>query len=211
MTQIERSEYGRDELHKSELLPEPADQFRRWIDDAVAASVAEVNAMTLATSTPEGRPSARIVLFKDVSEKGVTFHTSYDSRKGRELASNPYAALVVFWPALERQIRVEGRVERITAEESDAYFKTRPLGSQLGAWASHQSEVIADRKTLEAQLEEIRAKFADREIPRPPNWGGFRLIPDAYEFWQGRASRLHDRFRYRRVEPGSWLLERLSP
>jgi len=211
MTNPMRTEYGRAQLNESDLLTDPIHQLRHWIQEAMASDVPEVNAMTLATSTPDGRPSARIVLFKDVNEHGITFHSCYDSRKGRELALNPLAALVIFWPALERQVRVEGRVERLSTSESDAYFQTRPLGSQLGAWASRQSEVLDGREALESQYAAVRDEFHNRDIPRPPNWGGYRLIPEVFEFWQGRQSRLHDRFRYRLEADGVWIIERLSP
>ncbi len=211
MTNSQRNEYERAQLNESDLAADPINQFQRWFQDALATAVVEPTAMTLATATPEGRPSARIVLFKQADERGITFHSCYDSRKGNELRANPFAALVMFWPALERQVRVEGTVEQLSDSESDAYFRTRPLGSQLGAWTSRQSEVLTNRQDLESRYEEVRQKFGDREIPRPPNWGGYRLIPQVFEFWQGRVSRLHDRFRYRRENDGTWVVERLSP
>ena len=167
--------------------------------------------MTLATATPDGRPSARMVLLKGVDARGFAFFTNYESRKGAELAANPRAALVFFWVQLERQVRVEGRVERLSAEESDAYFASRPEGSQLGAWASQQSAVLPDRGPLEARYEELRAQYEGQEVPRPTFWGGFRVVPETVEFWQGRVNRLHDRLRYRRQDDGSWVIERLSP
>jgi pyridoxamine 5'-phosphate oxidase len=184
--------------------------FRVWLDQALAAGLHEPTAMTLATCTPDGRPSARIVLLKGFDERGFSFFSNYDSRKGRELTANPRAALVFYWGELERQVRVEGTVERVGEAESDAYHATRPRGSQLGAWTSWQSEVIAGRGILERRLEEIVARFGDGPVSRPPHWGGYRLVPDAIEFWQGRPSRLHDRLRYRLVN-GAWARERLSP
>ena len=205
-----RKEYMRRGLSESELDPDPIRQFQRWFDDASGAGLIEPNAMTLATATRDGRPSARMVLLKGFDARGFVFYTNYESRKGGDLEQNPQAALVFFWVELERQVRVEGRVERATVEESDAYFASRPLGSQIGAWASAQSRVIADREPLERRAAELEAEYAGREVPRPPHWGGYRVVPDVIEFWQGRPSRLHDRLRYRWTD-GSWLVERLSP
>ena len=205
-----RSEYTLSGLDSTDVLPEPIAQFRRWFDAALQAGVPEPNAMHVSTVTAEGRPDGRIVLLKDVSTAGFVFYTNYDSRKGRELAEHPFATLTFFYPELERQIRIEGRVERVSADESDAYFGSRPRGSQIGAWVSHQSDVIDSRDVLEKRQRDLEAQFADQPVPRPAHWGGFRLIPDAVEFWQGRPSRLHDRIRYRKAGE-EWKIERLSP
>ncbi len=190
---------------------DPIRQFHVWFDQVLAAGAIEPNAMTLATSTPEGRPSARIVLLKGFDEWGFTFFTNYESRKGRELAANPFAALVFFWADLERQIRVEGRVERVSEAESDAYFASRPRGARFGAWASRQSAIVPGREILEARLGELERQYPDGDLPRPTLWGGYRVIPDAIEFWQGRPNRLHDRLLYSRRDCGGWRIERLSP
>ena len=205
-----RQEYGRESLNEADLSPYPIEQFRLWFDDAVARGLTEPNAMTLATASAEGRPSARIVLLKGYDSRGFSFFTNYQSRKGMELAENPFAALVFFYPTLERQIRIEGRVQPISSEESDAYYLSRPVGSRLGAWASHQSQVIADRSTLDHRLAELERRAASEPFPRPLHWGGFRVVPDVLEFWQGRPNRMHDRLRYRATETG-WLIERLEP
>ena len=205
-----RREYTKGGLTEAGADADPLRQFRIWFDQALVAGLYEPNAMTLATSTLEGAPSARIVLLKGFDERGFAFFTNYDSRKGRDLAVNPRAALVLYWAELERQVRIEGTVERVSEADSDAYHATRPRGSQLGAWTSWQSEVIADRGVLEERLREIEARFASGPAPRPPHWGGYRLVPEIIEFWQGRPNRLHDRLRYRRVE-GAWVRERLAP
>ncbi|MCK8490451.1 MULTISPECIES: pyridoxamine 5'-phosphate oxidase [Spirosoma] len=205
-----RKEYTLNGLDVVDVSPDPVAQFQVWFNAALAAGVPEPNAMYVSTVTAEGRPDGRIVLLKDVSEAGFVFYTNYESRKGHELTNHPFATLTFFYQELERQIRIEGRVEKVSPEESDAYFNSRPRGSQIGAWVSHQSSVIENRAVLEARQQELEAQFADKPVPRPPHWGGFRVVPDAIEFWQGRPSRLHDRIRYRK-EADNWLIERLAP
>jgi pyridoxamine 5'-phosphate oxidase len=205
-----RREYARASLDERDLSHDPVVEFARWFAQAQEAQLPEPNAMTLATATTGGAPSARIVLLKGFDQRGFVFFTDYRSRKGEELAANPRAALVFYWGELERQVRITGRVSRTTAEESAAYYRTRPLGSRLGAWVSHQSRVIPSRRVLEDDLREVERRFDDGEVPLPPYWGGFRVEPDEVEFWQGRPSRLHDRIRYRRAD-GRWTVERLSP
>ncbi len=205
-----RQNYTLQALNEADVDPDPIRQFQRWLDQAIAAELPEPNAMTLATATRDGIPSARIVLLKGLDARGFAFYTNYESRKGQELADNPQAALVFLWTVLERQVRIEGQVEKVTAAETDAYFQSRPLASRLGAWASEQSRVIRDREVLEQRFAELKATYADETVPRPPHWGGYRVIPHQIEFWQGRTSRLHDRLRYR-LEQGNWLLERLAP
>lgn len=202
-------DYGNEALHRGDLHPDPIEQFRKWFVEAVETISHLPEAMTLATADERGRPSARLLLLKGVDGAGFTFFTNYDSRKAVELSANPYAALVFWWPPLEKQVRIEGAVQLVSEEESDLYFATRPRGSQLGAWASNQSGTISE-DVLEKQLAEAELRYQDRPVPRPPHWGGFRLIPEMIEFWQGRPNRLHDRFRYRR-EDGNWIIERLAP
>jgi pyridoxamine 5'-phosphate oxidase len=206
-----RKEYMARGLSETEADADPIRQFGTWFDEAVAANLLEPNAMALATATPDGRPSVRMVLLKGFDETGFIFYANYESRKGRELAANPRAALDLFWVELERQVRIEGRVEQVSAEQSDAYFHSRPRGSQLGAAASRQSEPLPSREPLERRAADLEAQFAEREIPRPDYWGGYRVVPEVVEFWQGRANRLHDRLRYSRQPDGGWSIERLSP
>lgn len=204
-----RTEYQRETLDEHSVSHSPLEQFSRWMDEVLAAEVLEPTAMTLATVGANGRPSARTVLLKGI-DAGFVFYTNYTSRKGVDLASNPYASLLFFWPDLQRQVRVEGKVEKITIEESEAYFRTRPLGSKIGAWASQQSQPLSSRDELERRTIELERQYSDGNVPLPPFWGGYRLLPDAMEFWQGRPSRLHDRILYERGETG-WTISRLSP
>lgn len=197
-------------LLEADVRADPLRQFEVWFADAGAAGVRLPEAMVLATATAQGLPSARMVLLKGVDGGGFVFFTNYESRKGRELGENPFAALVFYWDALGRQVRVEGNVERIADTESDSYFRNRPLASRIGAWASPQSETIESREALERLVAEVEARFPGGEVPRPPLWGGFRLVPDALEFWQHRESRLHDRIRYER-RGAEWVIERLAP
>jgi pyridoxamine 5'-phosphate oxidase len=206
-----RTEYARAGLHERDVDPSPLAQLDRWVHDAVAAQHPDPTAMTLATANPEGEPAARVVLLKGLDDQGLVFFTSYASDKGRQLEANPRACACFFWVMLERQARVTGKVSRVGRDESEAYFRSRPRESQLGAWASKQSAVLSGREELEARLGEVRARFGDGPVPCPPEWGGYRLVPDRLELWQGRPSRLHDRLRYTRTGDASWAIERLSP
>jgi pyridoxamine 5'-phosphate oxidase len=206
-----RKEYTRAGLRVADTHPDPIEQFRRWFEEALAANLYEPNAMTLATSTSDGRPSARVVLLKGFDERGFVFYTNYEGRKARELEENPYCALVFYWGELERQVRVEGRAGRVSKGESDAYYGGRPRGSRLGAWASEQSRPASDREALEERLRGLEAEYEGREVPRPTFWGGYRVVPEEIEFWQGRENRLHDRLLYRRQDRGGWRIERLQP
>ena len=205
-----RKEYTRAGLAERDVAPDPVEQFRRWFDAALDAGLHEPNAMTVATATREGRPSARVVLLKGFDGRGFVFYTNYEGRKGRELEENPRAALLFYWGELERQVRVEGTVSRVSDEESDAYYASRPRGSRLGAWASEQSRTVEGRGVLEGRLGDLEAEYEGREVPRPPFWGGYRVEPEVVEFWQGRENRLHDRIVFCR-EGGGWKIERLQP
>jgi len=205
-----RQEYGAHGLRRAELDPDPVKQFSLWFTAAVEAGIPDVNAMTLATVAENGQPTARVVLLKGFDQDGFVFYTSYRSEKGQHLARNPKVALVILWKELERQVRIEGETKKVSREESARYFHSRPLGSQLGAWASHQSDVIDARRMLEARLAEMEERFAGQEIPLPPGWGGYRVKPSRIEFWQGRPNRLHDRFRYVQEKSG-WRMDRLAP
>lgn len=206
-----REDYRRGGLDERYCETNPILQFERWMKDAQAADLKEPNAMTLATATAEGRPSGRIILLKEVSDLGFVFYTNYTSRKGREIEANPFAALTFYWPELERQVRVEGGVQRLAREQSAAYFRSRPVGSRLGAWASHQSEILPSREPLDQKLAQLEHQYSgNNDIPVPEFWGGYCVLPDVIEFWQGRPNRLHDRLRYRK-SGDNWTIERLYP
>lgn len=205
-----RTDYTKATLSPEEAEEKPIDQFRLWFGEAQKAKAQEVNAMNLSTVSADGRPSSRIVLLKDISEEGFVFFTNYKSRKAQQIESNPYVALTFFWPELERQVRIEGRLHKVSAEMSDEYFSSRPRASQLGAWASPQSQEIPGREVLESREKELEEQFAGQPIQRPPHWGGYELIPDQLEFWQGRPSRLHDRLLYKK-EQKDWTRKRLAP
>jgi len=198
-------------LRRSDLNPDPIKQFANWFTTAIETGIGDVNAMSLATAGQDAKPSVRIVLLKSFDEDGFVFFTNYESEKGKQLEANPYAALGFYWIELDRQIRISGKVDKTSRKESQTYFHSRPVGSQLSAWASRQSAVLDGRRVLDARMEEMNERFADKRVPLPPHWGGYRLKPDNMEFWQGRSNRLHDRFRYTRQSDGSWLIERLAP
>ena len=198
-------------LRRSDLNPNPIKQFANWFTTAIETGIGDVNAMSLATAGQDAKPSVRIVLLKSFDEDGFVFFTNYESEKGKQLEANPYAALGFYWIELDRQIRISGKVDKTSRKESQTYFRSRPVGSQLSAWASRQSAVLDGRRVLDARMEEMNERFADKRVPLPPHWGGYRLKPDNMEFWQGRSNRLHDRFRYTRQSDGSWLIERLAP
>ncbi|MEW6498062.1 MAG: pyridoxamine 5'-phosphate oxidase [Cyanobacteriota bacterium] len=206
-----RKEYTFQGLSETDVNPNPLEQFKLWFDQALAARLPEPNAMTIATATLDGKPSARMVLLKDYDERGFVFYTNYESQKGQQLRENPWGAIIFWWAELERQVRIEGRVEKVSYAETEAYFRSRPKGSQLGAWVSNQSQAIESREVLEQRLQQLKEEYENKEVPRPPHWGGFRVIPDMIEFWQGRPSRLHDRLLYQREENGTWTIQRLSP
>ena len=205
-----RKSYERAALNESDSIADPRLQFEHWLNQAIEAEIPEPNAMTLATVSSDLRPSTRVVLIKGVDARGIVWYTNHNSRKGQELAGNPFAALQFHWVELERVVRIEGQVEKVSADESDAYFHSRPLDSRIGAWASPQSQVITSRGELVTNAASYAAKFM-LQPPRPPHWGGFRVVPDRWEFWQGRPSRLHDRFRYVLQPDASWSIERLAP
>ncbi|MCC7245943.1 MAG: pyridoxamine 5'-phosphate oxidase [Saprospiraceae bacterium] len=207
-----RENYTRQTLDESHVSSDPLRQFEHWFQEAVDSQLPEPNAMTLATATTSGLPSARIVLLKGLDDKGFVFFTNYESRKGDEMADNPHAALLFFWIELQRQVRIEGRIEKVSAAESEAYFQSRPKDSQIGAWASPQSRVIASREQLETKQDALTREYADAAVlPCPPFWGGYRLVPEKMEYWQGRPNRLHDRLHYSLQPDGSWIMERLAP
>lgn len=208
-----RQEYALGALNETDVDADPIRQFQRWLDEAIKAELAEPNALTLATADRTGRPFARVVLLKDCDAGGLVFYTSYRSDKGQQLAENPHAALVFLWLELERQVRVEGTVSKVSAAESEAYFRSRPRENRLGALASRQSQLVADRQTLDARYQQLAAQYPNEEddIPMPNQWGGYRVKPEMFEFWQGRHGRMHDRLRYQRQKDGGWRLERLEP
>jgi pyridoxamine 5'-phosphate oxidase len=206
-----RKDYRAEKLSETDVKKNPIEQFDHWFDEALKSGIYEPNAMTLATASTDGKPAARIVLLKGFNQDGFVFYTNYLSRKGKELAKNPVVALVFFWPELERQVRIEGTIEKVSKETSEKYFQSRPKESQIGALASPQSQVIADRSLLEKNWKELEKKYADQEIPKPSFWGGYLVKPQVIEFWQGRSSRLHDRIVYRKADKNNWKIVRLAP
>ncbi len=206
-----QKDYGLYELHEEDLAPDPFEQFGKWYDEAIKANCLQPDAMTLATSTPDGEPSARMMLLREFDRNGFLFYTNCDSRKGEDLSLNPRASLVFWWSLLERQVRIDGSITKVSGQEADAYFSTRPRGSCIGAWASNQSKIIGSRRVLYDRYNELEENYQGKEITRPPYWMGYCLKPNSIEFWQGRPNRLHDRIRYRLVEDGRWIIERLAP
>jgi len=206
-----RKDYSLQILQEADVHSDPMKQFEKWWQEALESEIEEVNAMTLATASKTGKPSARIVLLKGVEQSGFVFFTNYNSHKAKEIAQNPFACLVFFWKELERQVRIEGTIAKVSDAESDAYFYSRPVGSRIGAWASPQSTVISSREVIEENVTELAKSFAGKEIDRPPHWGGYVVKPNLVEFWQGRSNRLHDRIQYRSDETGEWQIERLAP
>lgn len=206
-----RKDYQKQSLLETDVAADPFEQFNKWWDEAIKSELDEVNAMTLATASATGMPSARIVLLKSVSADGFVFFTNYNSHKGKEIEENPFACLVFFWKELERQVRISGTIEKTSEAESDEYFHSRPVGSRIGAWASPQSSIIPSRETIEKNMLKYETEFAGEEINRPPHWGGYIVKPTVIEFWQGRPSRLHDRIQYSKQEKGGWKIERLAP
>ncbi|HEX9649937.1 MAG TPA: pyridoxamine 5'-phosphate oxidase [Cyclobacteriaceae bacterium] len=206
-----RREYSSSRLDENSVSEDPFVQFKEWMQDAIKSNIIEPTAMNLATATIDGRPSSRIVLLKETSGIGFVFYTNYQSQKGLEIEQNPFGALNFFWVSLERQVRIEGVIEKISFEESDAYFRERPRGSQIGAWTSPQSQRIANREILEQRNQEMEKRFHDKEVPRPAQWGGYILVPNMFEFWQGRENRLHDRIQYTLQKDNNWLINRVAP
>jgi len=204
-------QFGLSELKEEDIDPNPIEQFRLWYEESLRADLIHPNAFTLATSTMDGKSSARVLLLKGFDELGFVFYSNSESKKGNDLAHNPFAAICFWWGVLEKQVRIEGKIEIVSQDEADNYFQSRPRGSQIGAWASHQSSVISGREILEDRFKELENKYKDKPVPRPPYWNGYRLVPDVIEFWQGRDSRLHDRLRYKFQSGGKWLIERLAP
>jgi pyridoxamine 5'-phosphate oxidase len=205
-----RRNYLRNELLESTISKNPFEQFQSWFEEAKNSTILEANAMTLSTVTKDGRPSSRVVLLKDIREDGYSFYTNYNSKKGLEIANNPFGSLLFFWDVLEKQVRIDGKIQKLSREEAQIYFNSRPFESKIGAWASNQSESIPNRDFIENKYSDLLEKFKGKEVPMPEYWGGYKLIPDSFEFWQGRPSRLHDRIEYRLVE-SSWVISRLSP
>ncbi|MTI30203.1 pyridoxamine 5'-phosphate oxidase, partial [Cytophagales bacterium RKSG123] len=206
-----RTEYSKESLEINDVNSNPVEQFKKWFEEALQAEVMEPSAMNLATISSQGRPSSRIMLLKGVENQKFIFYTNYESNKGKDIIANPFVALNFFWPELERQVRVEGIIKKVSAETSDSYFKSRPRSSQIGAWVSEQSHPITDRKILEERYQQLVKKYEGQEIPRPSFWGGYKVIPERIEFWQGRPSRLHDRLSYTKESNNNWKIERLSP